>query len=129
MHQILEKSTPKELIVSRLTPKMEFRLAFLVQNVPWKMHMVYLERFRKKYLKSESETIYADLIRFLCLIIHPANHTLKSDIVQRWQLISSLFSFIKTGPAAQSAKLALFFDWLFYDSSSSAGFMNIGYNN
>ena len=126
MHQIVDTPTPKEFILSRLTPSMEFRIAFLAQSVPWKLHLVYLERFRKKYLHNESESLYADIIRFLCLVIHPANLPPKSDLLQRWQLISSLLSFIKTGTGAQAAKLALFYDWIFYDHTVNA-FMNTGF--
>ena len=123
--QIADNPTPKELILSRLTPRMEFRVAFISQSVPWKLHLVYLERFRKQFLKSEFESLYADIVRFLCLIIRPPNNVHRIDTLQRWQLICTLFSFIKSSSGAQSAKLALFFDWMHFDNSPES-FMAIG---
>jgi integrator complex subunit 3 len=86
--------TPTEFLVSRLTPDMEFKLVFILQKVPAKLHQIYLERFCKRFLTPNS-TLMCDLVRFICAVVHPNNTVLRSGVVQRWDLVRSLFFYVK----------------------------------
>lgn len=88
--------TPREFIVSRLTLDMEHKLLFILSQVPQRLHYTYLERFRQRFLHGlGSETLIADLIRFICTVVHPSNSVLRSDVVQRWELVKTLLAYIK----------------------------------
>jgi uncharacterized membrane protein YqaE (UPF0057 family) len=90
--------TPREFITSLLTPDMEFKIVFLLNNVPRSLHYTYIERFRQRFLCSSSESLVSDLIRYICTVIHPGNAVLRSGTVQRWQLIRTLLSSLTVIP-------------------------------
>ena len=86
----------------------------------------YQQWFTSCYLQSpENDPLICDLIRYICGVYHPPNHVLNSDLVQRWVIIGWLLMSIKQTPIASNAKLALFYDWLFYQLPSD-NIMNIG---
>jgi integrator complex subunit 3 len=88
-------ATPHEHIVSLLAPEIEAKFWFLLHQVPHKLHLVYLGRLKSRYFDNGTETLYADVIRYICVIVHPTNDVLRSEVVQRWLLIRSMFSSIK----------------------------------
>ncbi|KAG8239928.1 hypothetical protein J437_LFUL019448 [Ladona fulva] len=78
-----------------------------------------------KYLATpESQSLRCDLIRFIVGVIHPTNELLCSDIIPRWAVIGWLLTNCTSPVAASNAKLALFYDWLFYDPEKD-NIMNI----
>ena len=78
-----------------------------------------------QYLNTpESQTLRCDLIRFIIGCIHPSNEVLCSDIIPRWAVIGWLLSSCTSAVVTANSKLALFYDWLFYNENDNI--MNIG---
>lgn len=73
----------------------------------------------------EAQSLRCDLIRFIVGVIHPTNELLCSDIIPRWAVIGWLLTTCTSNIASANAKLALFYDWLFYDPERD-NIMNIG---
>ena len=73
----------------------------------------------------ESQSLRCDLIRFIVGVIHPTNELLCSDIIPRWAVIGWLLTTCTSNVAASNAKLALFYDWLFFEAEKD-NIMNIG---
>lgn len=73
----------------------------------------------------ESQTLRCDLIRFIVGVIHPTNELLCSDIIPRWAVIGWLLTTCTSSVAYSNAKLALFYDWLFFEPDKD-NIMNIG---
>ena len=123
--QLLSMRTSRKYLASRLTPDMENKIAFLTSKVKFGKQKWYLEWFQRQYLTSpESQSLRADLIRYICGVVHPSNEILSSDITQRWTLIGWLLSTCPNNVSAANAKLALFYDWLFYQVDTD-NIMNI----
>lgn len=57
-------------------------------------------------------------------MIHPTNELLCSDIIPRWAVIGWLLTTCTSSVAVSNAKLALFYDWLFYNTDKD-NIMNI----
>ena len=57
-------------------------------------------------------------------VIHPTNELLGSDIIPRWAVIGWLLTTCTNQVASSNAKLALFYDWLFFDPGKDS-IMNI----
>ncbi|KAK9765526.1 hypothetical protein K7432_006088 [Basidiobolus ranarum] len=113
---ILSVPTPKIYLQSRLTFDMELKLLHIMENLRWGRHQRNMQWFINRYLSTpDSETLYCDLIRYICGVYHPTNAVLASDIVPRYVIVGGLIRGIKSHAAASNAKLALFYDWLFYD--------------
>ena len=88
-------------------------------------HKRYQEWFQKQYLATpESQSIRCDMIRFIVAVIHPTNELLCSDIIPRWAIIGWLLTSCTSTVASSNAKLALFYDWLFFDPDKD-NIMNI----
>lgn len=82
--------------------------------------------FLLQYLATpESQSLRCDLIRFIVGVIHPTNELLCSDIIPRWAVIGWLLTTCTSSVAASNAKLALFYDWLFFEADKD-NIMNIG---
>ena len=125
LSQLLSIRTSRKYLACRLTPDMENKIAFLTSKVKFGQQKRYLEWFQKQYLTSpESQSLRADLIRYICGVVHPSNEILSSDITQRWTLIGWLLSTCPNNVSAANAKLALFYDWLFYQLDAD-NIMNI----
>lgn len=75
-------------------------------------------------MTSESHSLRSDLIRFIINAIHPTNDMLCSDIMPRWAIIGWLLTSCTNTVALANAKLALFYDWLFFDSAKD-NIMNV----
>lgn len=123
--QLLQTRTSRRYLQSRLTPDMERKLVFLTSQVRFGHHKRYQEWFQRQYLATpESQSLRSDMIRFIVGVIHPTNELLCSDIIPRWAVIGWLLTTCTSNVAASNAKLALFYDWLFYDSEKD-NIMNI----
>ena len=124
--QLLTLRTSRKYLQLRITPDMEKKLNFLTANVKFGLQKRYQEWFQRQYLSTpESQTLRADLIRFIVGVIHPPNEILCSDILPRWAVIGWLLTTCTNPVAAASAKLALFYDWLLFDAAKD-NIMNIG---
>lgn len=118
LYKILQVPTPKRFVACRLTPEMEVNLCFILDHVKYggSHHRKYYEWFSQEYLKvTDPENIIIDIIRYLIVAYHPPNSILASSSVQRWQIITWFLRQMKTNYSTANAKLALFFDWFFYD--------------
>ena len=114
--QVMNMRTSRRFLQSRVTPDMEKKLVFLTSTVRFGSHKRYQDWFQRTYLSTtESQTLRCDLIRFIVGVIHPTNELLCSDIIPRWAVIGWLLTTCTNQVAASNAKLALFYDWLFYD--------------
>lgn len=123
--QLLSNRTPRRLFQSRLTFEMERKISFLATQVKFGNQKRYQDWFHKQYLATpESLSLRCDLIRYICTIIHPSNEVLCSDIIPRWAIIGWLLTTCTTSVSATNSRLALFFDWLLYDSKMD-NIMNI----
>ncbi|KAJ2902432.1 hypothetical protein GGI21_004558, partial [Coemansia aciculifera] len=113
---LLRVPTPRVFLANRLTFAMESRLLFILENVPVSAYNRNLIWFVHRYLSTpESETLYVDVIRYICGVFHPPNSVLASNIVPRYVFLGSLLRYVRSQVVAANAKLALFYDWLFYD--------------
>lgn len=124
IYQLLNIRTSRRYLAIRLTPDMENKIGFLTSKVKFGHQKRYLEWFHHQYLSSpESQSLRADLIRYICGVVHPSNEILSSDITQRWTVIGWLLSTCPNNVSAANAKLALFYDWLFFQAEDNI--MNI----
>lgn len=123
--QLLQSRTSRRFLQSRLTPDMERKLVFLTAQVRFGNHKRYQDWFQRQYLATpESQSLRCDLIRFIVGVIHPTNELLCSDIIPRWAVIGWLLTTCTSTVAASNAKLALFYDWLFFEPEKD-NIMNI----
>lgn len=127
LYKLLQVPTPKKFVAGRLTPEMETNLIFILDHVKYggNHHRKYYDWFSTEYLKvSDPENILIDVIRYLIVAYHPPNSVIASSSVQRWQIITWFLRQFKSNYSTANAKLALFYDWLFYDISSD-NIMNV----
>ena len=89
---------------------------------------IYFSFFSQYLNTPESQTLRCDLIRFIIGCIHPSNEVLCSDIIPRWAVIGWLLTSCTSPVVTANAKLALFYDWLFYNTETDS-IMNIGEYN
>lgn len=123
--QLLQTRTSRRFLQSRLTPDMERKLVFLTSQVRFGNHKRYQDWFQRQYLATaESQSLRCDLIRFIVGVIHPTNELLGSNIIPRWAVIGWLLTTCTSTVAASNAKLALFYDWLFFEPEKD-NIMNI----
>jgi len=123
--QLMQTRTSRRFLQSRITPEMEKKLVFLTSQVRFGTHKRYQDWFQRQYLATnESQTLRCDLIRFIVGVIHPTNELLGSDIIPRWAVIGWLLTTCTNQVASSNAKLALFYDWLFF-SPEKDNIMNI----
>ncbi|XP_064474957.1 integrator complex subunit 3-like [Ornithodoros turicata] len=114
--QLLTQRTSRRFLQCRLTPDMERKIIFLTSQVKFGNQKRYQDWFQKQYLSTpESQSLRCDIIRFICGVIHPSNELLCSDIIPRWAVIGWLLTTCTSNVAASNAKLALFYDWLFFN--------------
>ncbi|OIV90591.1 hypothetical protein TanjilG_01672 [Lupinus angustifolius] len=100
----------------RITPEMETQLLFLLTHVKLghqKRHQIW---FARKFLNEpDKDTVIVDIIRFICCAYHPPNEIIQSDVVPRWASIGWLLKLCRKNYVEANVKLALFYDWLFFD--------------
>ncbi|KAK3097008.1 hypothetical protein FSP39_005554 [Pinctada imbricata] len=125
VQQLMQTRTSRKFLITRLTPDMESKLVFLITKVKFGQHKRYQDWFQRQYLSTpESQSLRCDLIRYICAVFHPPNELLCSEIIPRWAVIGWLLTTCTSNVAATNAKLALFYDWLFFDPERDS-IMNI----
>ncbi|KAK7404288.1 hypothetical protein VNO78_05061 [Psophocarpus tetragonolobus] len=114
--QIFSTRTSSRYSLLRISPEMETQLRFLLTNIKLghqKRHQLW---FANKFLNEpDKEFLIVDIVRFICCAHHPPNEIIQSDIVPRWALIGWLLTCCRRNHAMANVKLALFYDWLFFD--------------
>lgn len=125
LSQLYHLRTSSCYFLLRITPEMENQLRFLLTHVKLGSQKRYQSWFAKKFLFGpERETLIVDIVRFICCGHHPSNEVLQSGVIPRWAVIGWLLKCCRKNYVAANAKLALFFDWLFFEESSDK-IMNI----
>lgn len=123
---IYQSKTLSRYFLLRINPEMETQLRFLLGNVKLgsqKRHQIW---FLKKFLLApEKETLLIDIVRFICCVIHPTNEIIRSEIMPRWAMIGWFLELCRQNHHIErSFKLALFYDWLFFDEKTD-NIMNV----
>ncbi|XP_024005091.1 integrator complex subunit 3 [Eutrema salsugineum] len=115
--RIYKSKTSSRYFLLRITPEMETQLRFLLGNVKLGSHKRHQIWFLKKFLLGpEKETLLIDIVRFICCVIHPSNEIIRSEILPRWAIIGWFLELSRHNQyIEQGVKLALFYDWLFFD--------------
>lgn len=123
--EILRIRTSRRYLQIRLTPEIERKILFMTNNVKFGSHKRYQDWFQAKYFTTmESHSLRSDLIRFIINAIHPSNDMLSSDLIPRWAIIGWLLTSSTNTTATANSKLALFYDWLFFEAQRD-NIMNI----
>ena len=116
--QMLSIRTSRHFIGNRITPEIENKLHFFTSNVKFGNHKRYQDWFQDRYFATpESQSLRSDVIRYIINAIHPTNELLCSDITPRWAIIGWLLTSCTNPVALTNAKLAIFYDWLCFDSA------------
>jgi len=123
--QLFACPTPRKFFQCRVTPDMENQLMFILTQVKMGQQKRYQVWFSQCFMNTpDSNSLVPDLIRFICGYYHPTNHVLCSDIVPRWAVIGYFFNCVKSSTVVANSKLALFYDWLFFNKQTD-NIMNI----
>eukprot|EP01117_Protostelium_nocturnum_P015802 TRINITY_DN6158_c0_g2_i1.p1 TRINITY_DN6158_c0_g2~~TRINITY_DN6158_c0_g2_i1.p1 ORF type:complete len:1108 (+),score=375.56 TRINITY_DN6158_c0_g2_i1:39-3362(+) len=113
---LLSNKTPRIYPQCRITPEMDNYIQFMLSKVRTGLQKRHQQWFASKFLSTpESESLIPDILRFICCCVHPSNAILGSDVLPRWVFIGWLLGSIKSSHMRASARLSLFYDWLFYD--------------
>lgn len=108
--------TSSHYFLLRISPEMEAHLRFLLIHVKFGSQKRHQTWFFSKYLcTSERETVICDIVRFICCGHHPVKEVIQSDIIPRWAVIGWLLKSCRRNYVEANVKLALFYDWLFFD--------------
>ncbi|KAK6247637.1 hypothetical protein QUC31_019202 [Theobroma cacao] len=108
--------TSSRYFLLRITPEMETHLRFLLTHVMLGSQKRYQTWFAKKFLLGpERESLVVDIVRFLCCAHHPSNEIIQSNIIPRWAVIGWLLKCCRKNYIEANGKLALFYDWLFFN--------------
>lgn len=108
--------TSKWYFLLRVNPQMESQLRFLMTHVKFGSQKRYQVWFTKKFLcVPEKNAVLIDIIRFICCAHHPSNDIIPSDIIPRWAVIGWLLKSCMRNYVEANTKLALFYDWLFFN--------------
>lgn len=114
--QLYLSRTSNRYLLLRITPEMEIQLRFLLTHVKFGSQKRYQAWFARKFLcLPERETLVIDIVRFICCSHHPPNEIIQSAIIPRWAVIGWLLKSCRKNYVEGNAKLALFYDWLFFD--------------
>ncbi|TKY51724.1 Integrator complex subunit 3 [Spatholobus suberectus] len=114
--QIYSTRTSSRYSLLRISPEMEIQLRFLLSNVKLGHQRRHQMWFARKFLNDpDKEFVAVDIVRFICCAHHPPNEVIQSDVVPRWALIGWLLTACRSSHAVANVKLALFYDWLFFD--------------
>ncbi|KAI7755028.1 hypothetical protein M8C21_030962 [Ambrosia artemisiifolia] len=114
--QLYRTRTCSRYFLLRITPEMETHLRFLLTQVKLGSQTRYQIWFGRKFLNvSEKETVVIDIVRFICCAHHPSNDVLLSNVTPRWVIVGWLLKCCTKNHVEANAKLALFYDWLFFD--------------
>ena len=114
---LLKLPTRKRCLISRLTVDMERKIYFIITSVKAGQQKRYLDWFQRQYLNTaESQSLRIDLIRYICVVVHPTNEQLNAGLTPRWSLCAWLLNTCTSLIDTANLKLALFFDWIIYDA-------------
>ncbi|KAH7854596.1 hypothetical protein Vadar_015769 [Vaccinium darrowii] len=114
--QLYLSRTSSRYFLLWITPKMETQLRFLLTHVNLGSQKRYQAWFARKFLSfPERETLVIDIVRFICCSHHPSNEIIQSAVIPRWAVIGWLLKLCGRNYVQANAKLALFYDWLFFD--------------
>lgn len=114
--QFYHTRTSSKYALLRISPEMETQLRFLLTYVKFGNHKRHQLWFGRKFLNEpDKETVIVDMVKFICCAHHPPNEIIQSDIVPRWAVIGWLLKCCRKNHVENSVKLALFYDWLFFD--------------
>ncbi|KAH7853766.1 hypothetical protein Vadar_006338 [Vaccinium darrowii] len=114
--QLYLSRTSSRYFLLRITPEMETQLRFLLTHVNLGSQKRYQAWFARKFLSfPERETLVIDIVRFICCSHHPSNEIIQSAVIPRWAVIGWLLKLCGRNYVQANAKLALFYDWLFFD--------------
>ncbi|KAL0404296.1 UNVERIFIED_CONTAM: Integrator complex subunit [Sesamum radiatum] len=114
--QIYGTRTSRWYFLLRITPEMESQLRFLLTRVKFGSQKRYQVWFARKFLAvPERKAVVIDIVRFICCAHHPSNEIIHSDIIPRWAVIGWLLKYDLKHYVEANLKLALFYDWLFFD--------------
>lgn len=114
--QLYMTRTPSQYMLLRITPEMETQLRFLLTHVKLGSHKRHQAWFAKKFLcEPNRETLIVDIVRFICCAHHPPNEIIQSDVIPRWAVIGWLLKSCTKNYVEANAKLALLYDWLFFE--------------
>ncbi|XP_051114954.1 uncharacterized protein LOC127240359 isoform X2 [Andrographis paniculata] len=123
--QIYSTRTSKWYFLLRLTPQMESQLKFLLTHVKFGSQKRYQSWFAQKFFSVPNRSgAVVDIVRFICCSVHPSNEIIHSGIIPRWAVIGWLLKSDFQSYVAANLKLALFYDWLFFDEKMDS-IMNI----
>ncbi|CAN4099289.1 unnamed protein product [Withania somnifera] len=123
--QIYHTKTPSSYFLLRITPEMETKLRFLLTHIKLGSQKRHQDWFAKKFLGvPEREIVLTDIVRFICCSVHPPNEIMQPGILPRWSVIGWLLTSCRKSYVEANLKLALFYDWLFFDETTD-NVMNI----
>lgn len=126
---LLKRKTPRPFIIDRIPIELEKRVHWMLHSVPAskaKLHLTWLENKYFSVAGPASQSLRVDLIRHICINIHPKNEVLQSNIIQRWQLICHLMQGINNNPTLlMQCRFALFYDWFFHDPKVAYKIMDL----
>ncbi|XP_071686717.1 uncharacterized protein [Rutidosis leptorrhynchoides] len=112
--QLYQLRTSSRYFLLRISPEMETHLRFLLTHVKLGSQMRYQIWFRKKFI-NENESVLIDIVRFVCCAHHPSNKVILSNVTPRWAVIGWLLKCCSKNHVEANVKLALFYDWLFFN--------------
>lgn len=117
--------TPRWCPAVAVTSEMETQLLFMMNNVKWGDQKRYQLWFARKHLMVPGgEERIPDIVRFICCGYHPTNEVMQSGVIARWAVVGWLLTSCSKGYVVANAKLALFYDWLFFEEGKGS-VMNI----
>ncbi|KAJ3425650.1 integrator complex subunit 3 [Anaeramoeba flamelloides] len=125
MDELLKTPTPKIYFQSRISPKMEKHLLFLLQQVKLGNHVRYLKWFFDEFLLEQmdhntnstniKESLSIDIARLILYTYEQENPEFPSGLVPRWALLGWLIIEIKSPKITQKLLLSIFYDWFFFN--------------
>lgn len=114
---LMRLPTKRRCLISRLTLDMERKIYFIITQVKAGAQKKYLEWFLRQYLNTpESQSLRVDIMRYICVVVHPTNEQLNAGLTPRWALCSWLLNTCTSPLDSANLKLALYYDWLMYDA-------------
>ncbi|KAJ3438119.1 integrator complex subunit [Anaeramoeba flamelloides] len=121
---ILNIPTPRIYLQSRITPKMETQLLYLLQHVNLGNQRRYQLWFSNNFLSVQSqignkiqnvrEGVAVDIARFLLSTFNNKEIKFQYGMTTRWALIGWLLTSIKSHSTETRLKCALFYDLFFF---------------
>jgi integrator complex subunit 3 len=69
--------------------------------------------------QNDYEFLAVDLARYIVVNFHPTNEMLAMRTTKRWMMLGWLLNYCKHPLAIANIKVGIFYDWLFYNRSTS----------